>query len=142
MVKVLPEDTRPARQIKNSMRMKNLKPQGRKKKNPTRPARYYNWLTPLTWPTIEAAAKEVGWQMGASAIRDALKRRNPAIFSSISRQTIDEWIERKGIRPKWKDSVLQRVGFDPQYNVLGQKTLLVSIFNAITLHHVKPNTIL
>jgi len=66
--------------------------------------------------------------MGASAIRDALKRQNPAVFGAISRQTIDEWMDRKGDQPKWKDNVLQRVGFNPQYNSLGPKSILVCTY--------------
>jgi len=55
-VKVSPEDTRPAHEIKAFIKAKNQKPQGRKKKNEKCPAKYYHWLTPLTWPTIQEAA--------------------------------------------------------------------------------------
>lgn len=64
--------------------------------------------------------------MKAIEIANALKKRYPEVFSAISRQTIEDWIDRGESRPKWKDSTLRRVGFDPQYNTAGRKHILVS----------------
>ena len=102
----IPELTRPARELKEKMRAKGRKVQGRKKIHEPRPAKYHNWLTPFCWTQIAIIAKQVGWQMGASAIADGLKKRDPITFTKISRTTINGWIDHSGDKPQWKESIL------------------------------------
>ena len=64
--------------------------------------------------------------MSATEIAKALKKWDPQIFAAISHQTINEWIDCSGERPKWKDHTLERVRFDPQYNAAGHLGILVS----------------
>jgi hypothetical protein len=102
------ELSRPARAIEEKIKDKKRKPQGRKRKIPSRPAKNTNWLTPFCWTQITIVAKQVGWKMSASAIAAALKKRDPITFAKINRTTIDGWIDRSGDRPRWKDKILQR----------------------------------
>ncbi|KAL0058652.1 hypothetical protein AAF712_014665, partial [Marasmius tenuissimus] len=107
---VTAEDTRPARSIMQNVKTKDRKPQGRKKTRPDRPAKYHNWLNPMTWPTIQTAALAVGPRMSLTEIARELHKRNPQIFNGkdvISRNIIEGWIDRTGSSPAWKPSTLQ-----------------------------------
>jgi hypothetical protein len=97
------ELTRPARAILEKIKNQKHKPPGRKRKNQSRPAKNTNWLTPFCWSQIVIVAKQVGWKMSASAMADALKKRDPITFAGINRTTIDGWIDRSGDRPRWKE---------------------------------------
>jgi hypothetical protein len=120
------ELTRPGRGIKKKMRAEKRKPQGRKKKNDSRPAKYHNWLTPFCWTQISIVAKQVGWRMSASAIADGLKKRDSVTFAKITRTTINGWIDRSGDMPQWKESILRRVktGNSPGHNKGGCRGIL------------------
>lgn len=121
------ELSRPARQLTAKIKDKDRKPQGRKRKNQLRPAKYHNWFTPFCWPRILLAAKEVGPQMGASDIVRVLKRSDYDTFANISRTTVNDWIDRKGDRPQWKETVLKRAehGNSPGHNKGGRQGVLV-----------------
>jgi len=121
------ETSRPARALKKQIKDKTRKPQGPKVKTVPRPAKYTNWFTPFAWATIKAATREVG-NWSASEIASTLQRRHPETFESISRTTINDWIDRSGPVPKWKQSVLDRAndGNNPQYNINGRAGVLVS----------------
>ena len=43
------ELTQPARALKEKIKAKNKKPQGRKRIRQARPATYHNWHTPFCW---------------------------------------------------------------------------------------------
>jgi hypothetical protein len=73
----------------------------------SRPAVYHNWFSPFLWNQILAAGKAVGWEMSSSEIRNWLRRKHPETFGSISRTTINEWIDRSGPRPKWSEKALK-----------------------------------
>ncbi|PPR08056.1 hypothetical protein CVT24_010855 [Panaeolus cyanescens] len=130
---VTPEDTRPAKKIKCDIREKNRKPQGRKPVDGSEggkaKASYYNWLTPITWPLIQAAGAAAGPTMSRTEIARILQARHGAIFRNIHPNTIDGWIDRKsGPRPVWSSKVLRRVqeeGFNPVYNPLGRGDILL-----------------
>ena len=70
---------------------------------------YHNWFSPFLWSQILLAGKAVGWQMSASAIRNSLQKKDPAVFGNISRTTINEWIDRSGDRPRWSENTLRLV---------------------------------
>jgi len=125
----VPELTRPARNLKAKIHSKNRKPQGRKQKHKPRAAKYHNWLTPFCWTQIVIATKQVGWQMGTSDIANRLKKRDPATFSRISRNTIEGWVDRSGVKPQWKESVLRRVedGNNPGHSSGGHRGILVRV---------------
>ena len=78
--------------------------------------------------------------MSASDIANGLKRRNPDTFSNINRNTIEAWIDRSGVKPKWKDSVLRRIddGNNPGHNKGGQRGILVSLRN-LNVHFLDLN---
>ena len=123
------ELSRPARALKEKERELHHKPQGRKRKNTPRPAKYKNWHTPFCWSQITLAAKRVGWKMSATAIAKELKRMDPVTFASIHFNTIDGWIDQSGNKPQWKESILQRVeeglGNSPGHNKGGRRGILV-----------------
>ena len=125
--KNIAELTRPARAIKEKIRSAKKKPQGRKRVNEARPAKYHNWHTPFCWSQIKIAAKQVGWRMSASAIVHALNHMDRDTFAAISRTTVDSWIDRKGPKPRWSDAVLKKVeqGNDPGHNKGGRRGILV-----------------
>jgi hypothetical protein len=121
------ELTRPARALKEKIKAKNQKPQGRKRIHEARPAKYHNWHTPFCWSQILLAAKKVGWQMSSSAMVGTLRRMDPETFAGISRTTIEAWIDRTGDKPQWRNTVLQKVeqGNDPGHNKGGRRGVLV-----------------
>lgn len=45
--------------------------------------------------------------MSSTKIRDVLKLRDMKTFGTISRGTIDGWIDRTGDRPRWSDNALK-----------------------------------
>lgn len=121
------ELTRPARSLKEKIRAKNKKPQGRKRLHEARPAKYHNWHTPFCWSQIQLAAKQVGWRMSSSAMVSALRRMDPDTFAGISRTTIEAWIDRTGDKPQWRNTVLQKVeqGNNPGHTKGGRRGVLV-----------------
>ena len=121
------ELTRPERGFKEQSRIKNCKPQGRKKVLPIRPAKYHNWLTPFCWTQIAQVAKVVGWKMSPSEIVKLLKKKDPITFANINRTTVDKWIDRRGCKPCWSESVLRRVesGNNPGHDKAGCRGVLV-----------------
>jgi hypothetical protein len=54
------ELTWPARALKEKIKAKNKKPQGRKRIHQARSAKYHNWHTPFCWSQIQLAAKKSG----------------------------------------------------------------------------------
>jgi hypothetical protein len=62
-----------------------------------RDAVYHNWFSPFLWRHILAAGGEVGWEMSASAIRNYLQKKDPAVFANIS-GTRSFWITTKMVR--------------------------------------------
>ena len=79
---------------------------GRPRVHNPRNAVYHNWFSPFLWNQILLAGKAAGTQMSATAIRDWLRRRDPATFGDISRSTIYDWIDRSGTRPQWSKEAL------------------------------------
>lgn len=122
----IPELSRPARAIVEKVKNRKRKPQGRKRTNALRPAKNTNWLTPFCWTQIVIVAKQVGWKMSASAIANALKKRDPITFAGINRTTIDEWIDRTGDQPRWKEKILRRAenGNSTGHNKGGRRGIL------------------
>jgi hypothetical protein len=105
----LPEETRPARALKEKMKEKNKKSCGKKCKNEARPAKYHNWFTPLSWRIIEQAGQAAGHRMSPTAIVRIAKARNPEIFEGLTRTTVSGWIDRSGNRAKWSEATLRKV---------------------------------
>jgi hypothetical protein len=124
----LAEETRPARLLKKKINDKNRKPQGRKKKHEQRRAKYHNWFTPACWRMIEQAGKAAGWKMSATRIVKIAKTRNPEIFENLSRETVRDWIDKSGERPRWSDATLRRVeaGNAPGHANGGHRGVFVS----------------
>lgn len=82
---------------------------GRKRKHPPVEAERTNWFSPFLFTQIDAAAKQVGWQMSPAAIVDLLQKRDPVVFSRLTRQVVGRWIDRADGRPKWKAAVMVRL---------------------------------
>jgi hypothetical protein len=129
----LAEETRPARLLKRKIKENTRKPQGRKAKNMSRQATYYNWFSPISWRLIEEAAKAAGWRMSATQIVRIAKTRNPAIFEDLSRETVRDWIDRSGPQPRWSDSTLIRAkaGNIPGHANGGARGILVSSMSIV-----------
>ncbi|KAF6742212.1 hypothetical protein DFP72DRAFT_197331 [Ephemerocybe angulata] len=123
------ELSRPARVIQQKIMAKKRKPQGRKKKTPDvkRPAKYHNWFTPLIWALLEKAVKRAGIKMSPTAIVKEAKKLDPEIFDGLRHSTVAGWIDRKGLKARWTDSVIQRIqkGNLPGHTNGGQKSILV-----------------
>ena len=120
------ELSRPARATMEKIKDQKRKPQGKKRKNPSRPAKHTNWLTPFCWTQIVIVAKQVGWKMSASAIAVALKKRDPITFAAINRTTINGWIDRSGDQPQWKEKIIRRAenGNSTGHNKGGRRGIL------------------
>jgi len=65
--------------------------------------------------------------MGASDIVNAAKQIDPVVFKGLSRTTVKCWIDRSGDKPKWTDTVLQKInhGNETGHNKEGQHGVLV-----------------
>jgi hypothetical protein len=124
----LAEETRPARLLKKKIKEKNRKSQGRKQKHEQRRAKYHNWFTPACWRMIEQAGKAAGSKMSATQIVKIAKARNPEIFENLSRETVRDWIDKSGTRPRWSDATLRRVeaGNSPGHANGGRHGVFVS----------------
>jgi hypothetical protein len=105
----MPEETRPARLLERRFKEKIRKVQGRKEKHKARHATNHNWFTPVCWRLIEEAAQIAGWKMSASEIVHIAKARNKEIFKNLSRETVRDWIDRKGAKPRWSDGTMRRI---------------------------------
>ena len=103
------ELSRPNRGQKERTREERKKAQktGRPRVHQAWDAVYHNWFRPFLWRQILAAGVKVGWEMSASAIRNCLQKKDPAIFANISRTTISGWIDCSGSRPKWSNNALR-----------------------------------
>ena len=123
----LAEETRPARLLKK-IKDNNRKPQGRKQKHEQRQAKYHNWFTPACWRMIEQAGKAAGWKMSATWIVKIAKTHNPEIFENLSHETVRDWIDKSGERPRWSDATLRRVeaGNAPGHANGGRRGVFVS----------------
>ena len=122
------EETRPAHLLKKKIKDKNRKPQGRKQKHEQRRVKYHNWFTPAYWRMIEQAGKAAGSKMSATRIVKIAKARNPEIFENLLRETIRDWIDKSGERPRWSDATLRRVeaGNAPGHANGGRRGVFVS----------------
>ncbi len=66
------ELSRPGRRCNEVVHDRRKTKTGRKRMHSPSDAKYANWHCPFLWTQITDAAKVVGWQMSASAIRDQL----------------------------------------------------------------------
>jgi hypothetical protein len=103
------EQSRPARELKEHIRHRDRKRQGRKRVHEPKDATYTNWHQPFLWSQIVDAAKDpaVGRSMSATAIRNVLIKKNPTTFARIARTTINGWIDHSKTPPQWSDAALQ-----------------------------------
>jgi hypothetical protein len=71
--------------------------------------------------------------MSPSKIVQIAKSRAPEVFAGLTRETVRDWIDRTGDRPRWSDGVLRRIesGNDPAYNSGGQRGILVRFLSKI-----------
>jgi hypothetical protein len=130
------ELTRPKRTIIKEYNERNRKPQGRKKKNATRPAKYCNWFTTACWSQIQLAAKTVGLGMSTTGIVRELRKRDPIIFGNIRRTTVENWIDRSMGVARWKKSVVDRMAYGrgnmPGHSNGGRKGILARYPDLVT----------
>jgi hypothetical protein len=96
-----------------------------------RDAVYTNWFTPFLWCQIEAAVKDpinVGRGMSSWKIQKVLQKNSPQSFGRIRHTTIEGWIDRTGVNPRWKDTTLERAerGNHQRHDKGGQRGVLVS----------------
>jgi hypothetical protein len=130
------ELTRPKRTIIKEYNERKRKPQGRKKKNVTRPAKYCNWFTTGCWSQILLAAKTVGHSMSATEIVRELQKRDPIVFKAIRRTTVENWIDRSMGVAKWKKAIIDRVergrGNMPGHSNGGRKGILARYPDLVT----------
>jgi hypothetical protein len=110
------------------LKKKEVQAKGRPLIHKARDAVYHNWFSPFLWSQIVNTAKEVGWRMSASAIRNLLQRKDPTVFAGISRTTINSWIDRSGSIPKWSDNALRLAenGDHQLHPNAGRRGILVS----------------
>jgi hypothetical protein len=112
------ELSRPRRDFKEEQRLerKTSLHTGRKRKREATDATLVNWTSPMLWSQIEAAAREAGPSMSPTEIVRLLKARNPKDFARLTTQVLGSYIQRPANlneRPRWKDSVIRRVGYRP-----------------------------
>ena len=122
------ELTRPKHTIIKEYNERRRKPQGRKKKNVSRPAKYCNWFTIGCWSQNQLAAKTVGPGMSTTGIVRELRKRDPIIFADIQRTTVENWIDRSMGVARWKKSVVDQMehghGNMPGHSNGGRKGIL------------------
>lgn len=125
------ELTRPARELKEKIRAKNRKPQGRKRIHEPRPAKYHNWLTPFCWTDIVIVAKQVGWRMSSSEIANGLKKRNPDTFGKINRNFCHQAFEGCVVR-QWNLSYGCLTSFEARDALRNLKTTDAEFWKILT----------
>ncbi len=103
--------SRPAHEIRaQDAARKDKKPQGRKKTKPEKEPVYANWHSYFLWQQILNAVKspEVGPGMSATKIVRLLRKRNLEAFKSLSRSTVQGWIDYKAKDgPCWTASAIE-----------------------------------
>jgi hypothetical protein len=122
------EETRPKRALIRTYRERNRKPQGRKAIKSSAPTKYHNWFAPLTWSTIRQAGELAGWRMSPTAIVKICQLRQPELFAKLTRETVKEWIDRSGEKPRWSESALRKAmaGNTPGHTKGGPRGAFVS----------------
>jgi hypothetical protein len=87
---------------------KNKMPQGQKHIHQSKDVKYANWHSPFLWSQVKDATRHpsVGYVISASKIKHILAVKDPKLFGHILHNTIDEWIDHSGPRPKWSDFAL------------------------------------
>jgi hypothetical protein len=104
--------SRPARQLKAKFsegKRNKKKPGPARKQEPPSNTKYTNWQTAFLWQKIRQAAARAGPQMSATKIVEEAKRIDPILFGNLTRSTVWGWIDMSGVKPKWKESILERV---------------------------------
>ena len=102
--------SRPARSVKERIKEKTRKPQGRKAIRPSKATKYHNWFTPFLFKQIDDARRRSGGpRWSTTAIVNDLKRKDITTFACLNRTTVDGWIDRSGDKPRWSDMVLKRI---------------------------------
>jgi hypothetical protein len=103
-------------------------------KRDTAPEKTVNWLSPVYWPTIEAAARQWVGKPNLTKLVAQLQRQDPR-FSHLSHQRLSDWRD-KTIKDRivWSEETIALVqkGFLPgghqtRYNVF------VSIFKLFVI---------
>src|SRR5882762_9324428 len=130
------ELSRPAHSLNAKFKEKVRKPSGQKSKNKEKHTKYHNWLTPFLFKQIEAARITSGGpKWSTRAITRDLQKKDFGTFKGLSRTTMDGWIDRSGDKPRWSDTILERIkkGNEPGHVNGGGKGVLVSTFINFTI---------
>lgn len=102
------------------------------------PAKYVNWMLPVTWVQINAVAQSVGKPWSPREIARRLKQINPEVFSRLGHQRISKWKDGT-VTSKlvWKASTLEAVkrGSEP-----GGKLTRVGIMVRIVESEIQSGT--
>ncbi|EUC54439.1 DDE superfamily endonuclease, partial [Rhizoctonia solani AG-3 Rhs1AP] len=73
-------------------------------------AKHVNWMNPILFHLIDAAANEVGYPWKPADIAKRLKLQYPQLFEKLWPQRISDWKDGEvKDRLKWKDSVLTAI---------------------------------
>lgn len=110
----LAEASRPFLQLKHDIKDKNRDKhtQGRKPTKIQKTAERMNWLQPVVWAQIEAAAQRAGKPWRPVEITRVAKQSNPQLFEGLTSQVLGRWIDSEVQvhgKHKWRDSVLEKV---------------------------------
>lgn len=110
----LAESSRPQHQLKQDIKdtNRNCHTVGRKPTKPRQKARNVNWMQPLFWAQIEAAAKKAGKPWSPKEIVGVAQKSNRQLFATLTPQVLGRWIDEEAKAKgeyRWKASVLERV---------------------------------
>lgn len=130
--------SRPRHQIVHSIMDKKQshrhEPLGRKRQKTSDETRVYvNYFAPLLWCHIEAARKEAGYPWRPSAIAQIARKRNPALFSTLTEQLVGRWIDKDARATgkfKWSAAVEAKIKLgvsSPGMNHKGRMSILVCV---------------
>ncbi|EUC60933.1 Ulp1 protease family, carboxy-terminal catalytic domain protein [Rhizoctonia solani AG-3 Rhs1AP] len=125
------EISRPHRQLKHILL-------GHNDKETPNEAKYVNWMNPILFNIINAAAIAVGYPWSPAEIVKRLQLQHLSLFDRLRPQRISDWKDSTvKDRLKWKDSVLKAVetgnrpgGTSTRQPLLAKYPDLVSIFRA------------
>ena len=99
---------RPHRHSKHALR--HPQTSGHNYSNDQPKAKYTNWMNPMLWVMIHAAAVAEGYPWSAAAIAKHLKLQNPELFAGLHPQHISSWRDLTiKDRLVWKPRVLTSV---------------------------------
>ncbi|KAJ3787771.1 hypothetical protein GGU10DRAFT_414740 [Lentinula aff. detonsa] len=110
----LAEGSRPQRQLKQDIKdgKRDSHMCGRKPTKAPKKARNYNYMQPIIWAQIEAAARKAGKPWSPKWIVETAQKMNPQLFRRLTPQVLGRWTNDEAKSRgeyRWKASVLEKV---------------------------------